>query len=254
MLRVLWRTLFLQACWNFQRMQNLGFAFALDPLLRVIYREPAARVNALRRHTDFFVTHPYFASLILGVTARLEADRAEAGEAEQAAVNQIKAGMMGPLAALGDSLFWATLKPLWALLGVVLVWLTPAGETWPAWAGPVVFLVAFTACHLSVRAGGLWAGFARGLGIVQDLRRLRLQAVVNQLMLVLAVVAGGAAAAYVAVHRAELGGGAVAPVAFAAVSGAALWGLRRGLSVSTLLYGFIVLGLAAAVLGWRPGR
>ena len=42
--------LFLQAAWNRRGMQNLGFAYAIDPALRRLYADPARRTAALRRH------------------------------------------------------------------------------------------------------------------------------------------------------------------------------------------------------------
>ncbi|MGH7738547.1 MAG: PTS system mannose/fructose/sorbose family transporter subunit IID, partial [bacterium] len=69
------RSFFLQTLWNFERYLNYGFAFALLPVFRKLY--PAeARGAALVRHLEYFNTHPYMASFILGAAARMEAERA----------------------------------------------------------------------------------------------------------------------------------------------------------------------------------
>ena len=54
LLRVFWRSLFLQAAWNPRGMQNLGFAFAMQPALRELYPDRAARARAAERHLEFF--------------------------------------------------------------------------------------------------------------------------------------------------------------------------------------------------------
>ena len=67
--RVFWRCLFLQAAWNRRGMQNLGFAYAIDPALRRLYDDPGARAEALRRHLGTFNCHPYTAAAIVGTPA-----------------------------------------------------------------------------------------------------------------------------------------------------------------------------------------
>src|SRR5207302_1103412 len=54
LLRVLWRSLFLQAAWNPRGMQNLGFAYAMEPALRDLYPDPTVRAHAVERHLEFF--------------------------------------------------------------------------------------------------------------------------------------------------------------------------------------------------------
>src|SRR5262249_19133116 len=72
LLRVLWRSLFLQAAWNPHGMQNLGFAFAMEPALGELYPDASARARAAQRHLEFFNCHPYLAAAIVGGAVRLE--------------------------------------------------------------------------------------------------------------------------------------------------------------------------------------
>ncbi len=250
LLRAALRTFVLQAVWNFQRMQNVGFAFALQPVLQKLYPDPAARVQAMQRHLDFFVTHPYCASLILGVVARLEETAAAGAGSEATDAVRIKVGMMGPLAALGDTLFWATLKPALALLGVTLVLFTPSGGLWPALAGPGVFLALFTRPHLALRLGGVFAGYGRGLEIIKDLRRVNPQRFTQRLWRFTAVLAGAAAAGYFHFRQPVLWG----PHWVEGLLGTALGvglvlALRHGWSAGRLFYGLMAVALAGGYLG-----
>ena len=64
LLRVYWRSFFLQASWNPRGMQNVGFADAIGPALSELYPEPAERARAVARHLEFFNCHPYMAAAI----------------------------------------------------------------------------------------------------------------------------------------------------------------------------------------------
>lgn len=65
-LAVAWRSTFLQGSWNYERMQNLGWAFSLIPAIKKLYTTKEDRAAALTRHMEFFNTHPYVASPIIG--------------------------------------------------------------------------------------------------------------------------------------------------------------------------------------------
>lgn len=113
----------LQASWNFERLQNVGFTAAIFSMLRKIYKgDRENMVLAVKRHMNFFNTHIFFSSAALGVMARLEEELSNANPAEKERdIENTKMGIMGPLAAIGDSLFWSGLKPFALLLGAGIV-------------------------------------------------------------------------------------------------------------------------------------
>ena len=69
--KVWWRSTFLQGSWNYERMQNLGWAYSLIPAIKKLYKKEEDRSAALERHLEFFNTHPYVAAPIIGVTLSL---------------------------------------------------------------------------------------------------------------------------------------------------------------------------------------
>ena len=69
--KVWWRSTFLQGSWNYERMQNLGWAYSLIPAIKKLYTKKEDQAAALERHMEFFNTHPYVAAPILGVTLAL---------------------------------------------------------------------------------------------------------------------------------------------------------------------------------------
>ncbi|AOT56017.1 PTS system mannose/fructose/sorbose family transporter subunit IID [Weissella soli] len=161
-LSVAWRSTFLQASWNYERMQNLGFAYAMIPALKKLYTNKEDRAAALTRHMEFFNTHPYLASPILGVTLALEEERANGAAIDDTAVQGVKIGMMGPLAGIGDPVFWFTVRPILGALGASLA---SAGNI----MGPIIFFVAWNL----IRWGFMWYtqefGYRAGSEITKDL-------------------------------------------------------------------------------------
>nr|WP_314263618.1 PTS mannose transporter subunit IID [uncultured Moellerella sp.] len=152
-----------QGSWNFERMQALGFCFSMIPVIRRLYPENNDdRKQAIKRHLEFFNTHPYVAAPVLGVTMAMEEQRANGAEIDDAAINGIKVGLMGPLAGVGDPIFWGTVRPVFAALGAGIAM---TGSL----LGPLLFFVLFNIVRLLTRYYGVTYGYKKGLDIVQDM-------------------------------------------------------------------------------------
>ena len=117
---VAWRHQFLQGSWNYERMQNGGWCYSMVPAIKKLYSKKEDQVAALKRHMEFYNTHPYVSAPVIGVTLALEEDRANGAKVEDAAIQGVKGGMMGPLAGVGDPVFWFTLRPILGALGASL--------------------------------------------------------------------------------------------------------------------------------------
>ena len=140
--KVWWRSQFLQGSWNYERMQNMGWAYALIPALKKLYTTKEDRAAALERHMEFFNTHPYVAAPIIGVTLALEEEKASGTPVEDKAIQGVKIGMMGPLAGIGDPVFWFTVRPILGALGASLA---SAGNI----LGPIIFFVGWNLIRMS---------------------------------------------------------------------------------------------------------
>ena len=143
--KVWWRSQFLQGSWNYERMQNLGWAYSLIPAIKKLYTTKEDQAAALERHLEFFNTHPYVAAPIMGVTLALEEERANGVEIDDAAIQGVKIGMMGPLAGIGDPVFWFTVRPILGALGASLA---ASGNL----VGPLLFFFGWNA----IRMAFLW--------------------------------------------------------------------------------------------------
>ncbi|HFH9939971.1 TPA: PTS system mannose/fructose/sorbose family transporter subunit IID [Streptococcus suis] len=160
--KVWWRSTFLQGSWNYERMQNLGWAYAMIPAIKKLYTKKEDQAAALERHLEFFNTHPYVASPILGVTLALEEERANGAEIDDTAIQGVKIGMMGPLAGIGDPVFWFTVRPILGALGASLAM---TGNI----VGPLLFFIGWNA----IRMAFLWYtqefGYKAGSEITKDM-------------------------------------------------------------------------------------
>ena len=160
--KVWWRSQFLQGSWNYERMQNLGWAYSLIPAIKKLYTKKEDQAAALERHLEFFNTHPYVAAPIMGVTLALEEERANGTEIDDAAIQGVKIGMMGPLAGIGDPVFWFTVRPILGALGASLA---ASGNI----VGPLLFFFGWNA----IRMAFLWYtqefGYKAGSEITKDM-------------------------------------------------------------------------------------
>ena len=160
--KVWWRSTFLQGSWNYERMQNLGWAYSLIPAIKKLYTKKEDQAAALEHHLEFFNTHPYVAAPIIGVTLALEEEKANGAAIDDAAIQGVKIGMMGPLAGIGDPVFWFTVRPILGALGASLA-LT--GNI----IGPLIFFLAWNA----IRMAFLWytqeLGYKAGSEITKDM-------------------------------------------------------------------------------------
>ena len=160
--KVWWRSQFLQGSWNYERMQNLGWAYSLIPAIKKLYTTKEDQAAALERHLEFFNTHPYVAAPIMGVTLALEEERANGVEIDDAAIQGVKIGMMGPLAGIGDPVFWFTVRPILGALGASLA---ASGNL----VGPLLFFFGWNA----IRMAFLWYtqefGYKAGSEITKDM-------------------------------------------------------------------------------------
>lgn len=163
--QVLLRTFFLQASWNFEKLQSLGICYALAPALRFFYRGEEL-TEACRRHLEYFNTHPFMASPVVGTVLALE-EASWRGEEDTLQAQEFKRMVMAPYAAMGDALFWGGLRPAAA---AVSLFFAIRGSLWTS----IAFLLLFNIPHLVFRTAGLYQGYAQGLKVVEFLQRRRL--------------------------------------------------------------------------------
>ncbi len=159
---VWWRSTFIQGSWNYERMQNGGWAYSMIPAIKKLYKTKEDRAAALERHLEFFNTHPYVASPILGVTLALEEERANGAPVDDVTIQGVKVGMMGPLAGIGDPVFWFTVRPI---LGALAASLAISGNI----LGPIIYFLGWNIIRMAFTWYTQEFGYKAGSKITEDL-------------------------------------------------------------------------------------
>ncbi|SEJ69945.1 PTS system, mannose-specific IID component [Propionispira arboris] len=155
------RSNFLLGSFNFERMQAIGFCVSMIPALKKLYQGEELK-SALKRHLEFFNTQPFLATPIMGIIAAMEEQKANGADISEGAISGVKIGLIGPLAGVGDPIFWGTLRPVLAALGAGIA-LTGS------LLGPLVFFIAFNVIRLATNWYGVMYGYSKGTQLVTDM-------------------------------------------------------------------------------------
>ena len=163
------------------------------PAIKKLYTTKEEQIAALKRHLEFFNTHPYVASPVIGVTLALEEDRANGAPVDNAAIQGVKVGMMGPLAGVGDPVFWFTVRPILGALGASLAM---GGSL----LGPILFFVLWNV----IRFAFMWYtqefGYKVGTKITEDLSGGLLQKITKGASILGMFVLGGLVDRWVSIN------------------------------------------------------
>lgn len=238
--KVMWRSTFLQGSWNYERMQNGGWCFAMIPALKKLYTKKEEQADALHRNLEFFNTHPYVVSPILGVALAQEEQRAQGKAVSQ----DVKVGMMGPLAGVADPVFWFTARPLLGALGASLAM---EGSI----LGPLVFFIGWNL----MRIGFMWKsqemGYEKGEHISDDLAGGLLQKATQMAGVVGMFAMGALVQRYVSIDipliQAQLDGLLPGLLGLVATF-ICMKALKKNVSMIVLILAMFIIGVAIGLL------
>ena len=156
--RMAWRSLFLQASFNYERMQANGWLYTILPALRKIHKNDNDLKKSMSMHLEFFNTHPFLVTFISGLVLAME----EAKERVDT-IRAIKVSTMGPGGGIGDAVFWLTLLSICGGVGASF-------SLQGSWIGPVFFLVFFNLVHFGLRFGLASYGYKMGVSAIKSLK------------------------------------------------------------------------------------
>lgn len=137
--KMVWRSLNLQASFNYERMQAGGWLYCILPGLEKIHTNKEDLAASMEHNLEFFNTHPFLVTFVMGIVLSLEQQKTDIGT-----IRAVRVAAMGPLGGIGDSIFWLTLVPITA--GI-----TANMAIGGSIAGPILFLLIFNAVQFAVR-------------------------------------------------------------------------------------------------------
>lgn len=258
--KTFWRTFPLQACFCFERMQNVGFAYMMVPALKKLYTDKKDISDALKRHLAIFNTTPAVVSFIAGASIAMEEKFKKAKdngeEVDEESINAVKTALMGPLAGIGDSFFWGTFRIIGAGIGTSLA---AKGSI----LGAILFLLIYNIPNFLARYYGLKMGYKSGVGFLASMNEGGVVAVLTEAAKVLGLlVVGSMCASMVSISTPfvlhlngtkivlqEIFDGIIKgflPLGFTFIIYALL---EKGMKSTTLLWGILVLGIVCSFFG-----
>lgn len=255
--RVAIRSLGMEWDWNYERQMNMAFCYSMLPIIKKLYSNKDDQVEAMQRHLEFFNTTPHMSTLILGITAAMEEQNATDPEFETESINNVKVSLMGPLAGIGDSFIWGTLRIIATGVGVSLA---AQGNI----LGPILFLLLFNIPAQGLRFYLMHAGYKLGSGFLAKVQESGLMEVLTYGASVLGLmVIGGMTAENVGINvPLVIGSGETAttlgdicntimpgllPLAFTLLM---YWLVsKKNVKTTTLLVALVVVGLVGSFFG-----
>lgn len=137
--KMVWRSLFLQASFNYERMQAGGWLYGILPGLEKIHKDKKDLSYSMQHNLDFFNTHPFLVTFVMGIILSLEQNKADIPT-----IRAVRVAAMGPLGGIGDALFWFTLVP-------IVAGITSNMAINGNIAAPFIFLLIFNIAQFGIR-------------------------------------------------------------------------------------------------------
>lgn len=164
--KVYLRSIPMEHSWNYERMMNLGYCYAMLPALKALYGDDKEKLTeAMLRHMEFYNTTPYVITLPLGISVAMEEKMAENPENfDKTSITSVKAALMGPLAGIGDSIYWGTLRIIATGVGATLA---VQGNV----LGPVLFFLIFNVPNFGLRYWLTFFGYNFGTNVLGKLEQ-----------------------------------------------------------------------------------
>ena len=148
--KMVWLSCFLQASFNYERMQACGWLWSMLPGLQKIHTNKEDLKASMAHNLDFLNTHPFLVTFVMGIVLSLEQSKADT-----ATIRSVRISAAGPLGGIGDALFWLTLVPITAGLTANMAM---EGQI----AGAILFLLIFNGVQFAVRFGLMYWSYGLG--------------------------------------------------------------------------------------------
>ena len=255
--RVAIRSLGMEWDWNYERQMNMAFCYSMLPIIKKLYPNKDDQTEAMQRHLEFFNTTPHMSTLILGITAAMEEQNANDPEFETESINNVKVSLMGPLAGIGDSFIWGTLRIIATGVGVSLA---AQGNI----LGPILFLLLFNIPAQGLRFYLMHAGYKLGSGFLAKVQESGLMEVLTYGASVLGLmVIGGMTAENVGINVPLVIGSGETATTLGDICNTIMPGLlplaftllmyclvsKKNVKTTTLLVALVVVGLVGSFFG-----
>lgn len=105
--KMIWRSCNLQICFNYERMQAIGWLWAMIPGLKKVHTNKTDLAMSMAQNLDFINTHPFIVTFVMGLVLSMEQNKMDIQT-----IRAVRVSTAAPLGGIGDALFWFTLIPI----------------------------------------------------------------------------------------------------------------------------------------------
>lgn len=155
--KMAWRSVFLQASFNYERMQSGGWLYSILPGLTKIHKNKEDLSTSMEHNLEFFNTHPFLVTFVMGIVLSLEEQKADINT-----IRSVRVAAMGPLGGIGDAIFWFTLVP-------IVAGITANMAIEGSLLGPILFLLIFNGVQFAFRFGLMHWSYKMGESAIEIL-------------------------------------------------------------------------------------
>jgi len=155
--KMAWRSCFLQASFNYERMQAAGWLYSILPGLEKIHTDKDDLATSMTHNMEFFNIHPFLVTFAMGLVLSMEQKKIDIPT-----IRAVRVSLMGPLGGIGDALFWMTLVPISA--GICSN-MAISGSVF----GPILFLIIFNVVQFALRFGLMNWSYKMGMDALDSL-------------------------------------------------------------------------------------
>ncbi len=180
-------------CFSQEHMQTFGYMCAMLPIVQELYDTNEEQTEKVLTYSTFFNTEPQVGSIVVGITAGMEEARANGEPVDDETINGIRAGLMGPLAGIGDSLVVGTLLPI--LLGIALG-LSGGGSP----LGAIFYILVWNIGMFLIMRFMYFKGYELGGKAVEILVGEKANAIRDSIIMLGTMVIGGVTASWININ------------------------------------------------------
>lgn len=183
--KAFWRSFTLYAAVSPAKQGASGFCYSMMPFIDSFYKDkPEEKKAALVRSMSYFNTTIPCSTFIMGLTASMEKKNSEQEDFDANSINAVKSSLMGPLAGIGDSIFWGVLR---VIAAGIAVGLGMSGNI----LAPVVFLLLFNVPSILIRYYGTFLGYRLGSEYIQKMYESGLMSILTKCARIVGLVMVG---------------------------------------------------------------
>ncbi|MEG0034863.1 MAG: PTS system mannose/fructose/sorbose family transporter subunit IID [Bacilli bacterium] len=245
-----------EMCLNYERLMALGFCHAMTPILKRLYPNKEDLAAGLTRHMAFFNTENQWGAIIPGITASLEEQKANGAEISDEMINDVKTGLMGPIAGIGDTITQGLVKTILLAIGLGMA-------TKGSVLGPIFFFLTYTTYILGTGYFTYFQGYKFGKSAFAKITNPALLRRITDCMSILGLMVAGSLVAstlYIStpfkltvgdtvIKFQELFDQIMPGLLGVLATGVVYYCLKKNISIIKIMIIMTVIGIASAFLG-----